>query len=462
MLESLGQSGQAWYTFLHWGNHTTMGKPVLRMTSRIPIIAAIVLVVLQIFSPAPPIMFSLVVIAGVLGLSYFWARQLATGVVLHRQRRYGWAQVGDIIEERFTMHNDGWVPLLWCQIRDMGDLPGYDASRALGLGARATTRWTTEGVCERRGVYTLGPVLISMGDPFGLFNVTLAHEYSEGFVVYPPIAAIPSIVEPRGMIRGSARANERSLEMTTDASSVRQYAPGDALKSIHWRSTARRSGLGVEQLYVKEFDLEPGGDLWIILDMDENVNAGEDLESTEEYGVTLAASLANNMLRANHAVGLITYADEPIVIPPQKGHQQLWELLRVLAGTHATSNVPMAELLNLFEPVLGRGMSAAIITPSCEAGWIKNLSLLLRHGIHPTGILLDASTFGGDGDVRAVRAALADLGVMSHTIGSSYRFTHITQKRQQRPTYKVLGTGRVVVAHEGEDSQWVTVGEGGD
>ncbi len=439
-----------------------MVKTHVKLCSRIPLFIAGGLLILQIFSPAPAIMFTLVVLVGTLAVSFVWARQLAGGLTLQRQRRYGWAQVGDIIEERFTLHNDAWVPVLWAEVRDFSDLPGYDASRAVGLGARYSTRWTTTGTCERRGVYTLGPVRVSTGDPFGIFDVSLEHEYSESFVVYPPIAALPPLIEPHGMARGAARANVRSQDMTTNASSVRQYVPGDALNRIHWRSTARRSTLEQEEIFVKEFDLEPSGDLWIILDMDSSVHVGEDLESTEEYAVTLAASVADQMLRENHAVGLVTYNSEPILIPPQKGHQQLWELLRVLAGAYATSPVGLDELFGMFEPVMGRGMSAVVITPSTDPMWIEGASQLLRRGIHPTGLLLDGQTFDrkrADGNMRGIISALADLGVVGHVIGKDFRFEHITQRRQQRPTYKTLGTGRVVVVDSGADTEWVSVGQ---
>ena len=58
---------------------------------------------------------------------------------------------------------------------------------------------------------------------------------------------------------------------------------------------------------VKEYDREPSGDLWICLDMDAAVQVGEGEESTEEYGVILAASSAAEWLRANRAVGLVAF-----------------------------------------------------------------------------------------------------------------------------------------------------------
>ncbi|HHX63726.1 MAG TPA: DUF58 domain-containing protein [Chloroflexi bacterium] len=436
-----------------------MVRTSIRLTSALPVVTMLVLLILHIFSPAPPAMFVLIVLLGVLGASYFWATQMARNVTVQRQRRYGWSQVGDVIEERFTMHNESILPVLWAEVRDFSDLPGYNASRGVGLSSRATTRWMTGGTCERRGIYRLGPLTIRMGDPFGLFDVRLIHDYTEEFVVYPPVVAMPHLVEPRGMARGSARANIRSADLTTNAASVRSYSPGDALNRIHWRSTARRSVPDHEQIFVKEFDLEPSGDLWIIVDLYGPAHAGEDMESTEEYAVVLAASVANQMLRDNHAVGLITHTDEPLIIPPQKGYQQLWELLRALADVHAVSEVPLDRLLHLAEPIIGRGMTALLITPSTDPRWIQGLPILLRHGIHPVGVLLDAASFGGQGEVVGIVSALADLGVPSRVIDRGYTFDRLIEKRRQKPEYRVLGTGRVVMTDPGEQAEWIPLGQ---
>ena len=443
-----------------------MDGSAIRLKSRLPLVMIVLLLFLQIFSPAPPILFVLLTLCGLMAVSYFWVKNLAPQLVIKRQRRYGWAQVGDVIEERFIMHNESWVPAIWAEVRDFSDLPGYQAGRAVGIGSQSTVRWTTEGRCSQRGIYTLGPLEVLVGDPFGLFEVRLTHNYSDSFVVYPPVASLPQLLEPHGLARGAARTNVRSLDMTTNASSVRNWVPGDALNRIHWRTTARRSIADQESIYVKEYDLEPSGDLWIIVDLASAVHVGEGAESTEEYAVILAASLANQMLRANHAVGMFLYCHEPIVIRPARGPQQLWELLRELAGAHAVCEASFGQVLDQVDPLVGRGISVSLITPSTDPEWIKGLTTLLRRGIHCTALLLDASSFDGQGpsvaNSQGVLGALADLGVAGHIIRQGFHFELLTQRRQQRPEYKVLGTGRVVVAKAGseEEAQWMPVGQG--
>ncbi len=432
----------------------------IRPSSVVPLVVAVVLLLFQIFSPAPPIMFVLIIITGMLGVSYAWVRITGSHVSILRHRRYGWAQVGDLVEERFSMRNSSFLPLLWVEVRDFSDLPGYSASRAVGLGAMDSMQWITSGVCERRGVYNLGPLEVSLGDPFGLFECTLRQDHRDTFVVYPAIVALPRLLDPRGFARGSGGTDVRSLELTTNASSVRHYVPGDALNRIHWPSTARRSAGGQEEIFVKEFDLEPSGDVWIILDMEEKVQLGEGDESTEECAVILAASLASQMLHADHGVGLVSHGKEPIVIPPQKGRRQLWELLRTLAGVHAVGQVSLDSVLRPMEPVIARGMSAAVITPSLDPEWIDALGALIHRGLYPTALLLDARAFGGDGDTQGIVRTLADLGVSGHVLGQGFRFEQLTRQRQKPPARGGPGARRLAAVGPGEKerAEWVSVG----
>ncbi len=435
-----------------------MLKSQIHVQSWLPIVLVAILLILQIFSPARAIMFLLVVLAGLVLVCYLWVRALGKGVSIVRKRRYGWAQVGDVLQERWVMHNDSRVPVLWAEIREYSDLVGYDASRAIGVRGRSSHAWTAQGVCQMRGIFTLGPLVVTMGDPFGFFRVELRDESTDTFVVYPMVVPLPALVQPRGMAQGNARSSVRSLNVTTNVATVRNYAPGDALKRIHWRSTAKRSLPGQENLFVKEFDLEPAGDVWIILDMDRRVHAGQGPRSTQEYAVNLAASLANQMLRANHAVGLATYNKEPVLISPQKGYQQLWELLQVLAGVYAVADFSLSELLRLCLPALSRNITVAVITPSSDAAWLHDLASLMAYGVHTSALLLDAASFGGTDGMLGMHGALADLGVESHIITSSFRFQPTAQPNAPEPEFRVLGDGRVVnVGPHGEDA-WVPVG----
>ena len=125
--------------------------------------------------------------------------------------------------------------------------------------------------------------------------------------------------------------------------------PGDTLRRIHWRTTARR-----EELYVKEYDNELAGDLWIVLDLHSVVQAGQGDLTTEEHGVTLAASLAAAMLRQNRAVGFLSEGAVATLLPLEGGETQLWRILRSLASARALGAAAGAPVVRL-APSSGAG-----------------------------------------------------------------------------------------------------------
>ncbi len=405
----------------------------------LPAVIAVVLLALQIVAPAPVLVYVLAVLAGAAAVAHHWARQMAENLTLDRDRRYGWAQVGDVIEERFTLHDNSWLPVLWAEIRDRSTLPGYTASRVTGVDAHTYTHWIIEGECRQRGIFSLGPIEIRTGDPFGLFTVTVEVGEETSFVVYPVIAALPQLDQPRGVAPGRVRVTRRSAEATPNATSVRPFVPGDTLRRIHWPTTARR-----DDLYVKEYDREPAGDLWIILDLGQAVQAGHGELSTEEYGVTLAASLADAMLRRNRAVGLLSDGAEYVMLRPETGETQLYRILRSLAGAQALGERPFGQVMVQAASVLGRGITATLITPSADPEWLAALVDLQQRGIDTNVLLLDPVSFGGQGNVEAMVGLLSERGVVARVVNQSFRFRPLVQRRQQRPTYKVLSTGRVI------------------
>jgi uncharacterized protein (DUF58 family) len=417
----------------------------LRRKSRLLPILLSFLVVLQILVPSRAWTLLLVTLAGTLAISYVWARQHGRHVRLTREQRYGWVHVGDLLEETFRLVNRSPVPILWIEVEDQSDLPGYDASTVRATGGDSALSWRAEGICTRRGLFTLGPWRARLSDPFGLFEVVHEFAHTQSILVYPPVVHLPTIQLPKGAATGTGRTSRRALELTTNAAGVRAYVHGDSLNRIHWRATAHR-----DELMVREFDLEPSGDLWIVLDLEEGVQAGEGEESTEEYGVILAASLADRMLRENRAVGLVAYGEDRTFLLPQRGKAFQWRILQALATVQAGGKWSLGRVLAEMDRNLGRGMTLTVITPNCDPAWLAALLPPMQRGIAPSVVLLDPVSFGREGNVPAFRGLLADLGVPSHVVAQGTPFRPlVTHERIGRPEYRVLsGTGRVIRVDE--------------
>lgn len=418
------------------------GAPQTRLQPRswFPLGVVVLLVLLQVLAPSRAWMIMLCGLGGMLLTAYLWARALGRAIRLRRRLRYGWAQVGETLEEEFTLHNGAWWRALWVEVDDHSTVPGYAIQQVLAVGGGETFRWRERALCRRRGVYSLGPWTVRMGDPFGLFGVTQHYEQVQTLVVVPPVQALSSVPLPRGVAVGRAAARQPALDITLNVSSTRRYMPGDPLRRIHWPSTARQ-----RRLICKEFAAEVSGDAWIVLDLDSAVQAGRDEESTAEYGVILAASLADQMLRLNRAVGLVVSGAETVTLMPRQGQGQRWEILQTLARVQPGKGPSLGTLLEEMRPLLGRRMTLAVITPAEDIAWVEALWPLLRRGVAPTAILLEAASFGRPAQSETLRATLSGLGIPTQVVGRGFLAPEVGPRPYGSWEFKSTPTGHVVV-----------------
>ncbi len=369
-------------------------------------------------------------IALVLILTFFWARMALSRVQLVRQTRARRAQVGSVLNENFTLRNRGFIRNMWLEVDDESDLPGHHASHIISnLSARAEYSWRIRTYCRERGRFRLGPITLTSGDPFGLFRIKYHLPATSNVVVYPKTVALRSFPLPIGMLPGGDALRRRTHYVTTNAAGVRDYAPGDPFNRIHWKSTARK-----DRLIVKEFELDPLADVWILLDLWSGTHYGDrrvpevDLEevellfkqripqfalppSTEEYAICAAASIAQFFLRRDRTLGFMAIGQRREVLQADRGERQLEKILETLAVLRAQGNVPFEELLYRETPALPRGSTLILISPSPAPKWAQVARHLKRSGVYVTAVVLDVKSFGGPPGIEDVIGELAASGI---------------------------------------------------
>ena len=380
-------------------------------------------------------------------ISIWWAWHMARSVRVRRESNISWVQVGDLLEEHFELTNPSPLPVIWVEVNDHGNVPGYNVNTVRAVGPRNSYRWSMQGDCRLRGEYQLGPWEAITGDPFGLFTVVQRSLESKTVLVYPPIAQRLPFGLPRGLATGRALTSHRSWAQTISAGSVRAYAPGDPRQHIHWRTTAR-----YDQLYTKEFDQETGGDIWLLLDLDRDVQVGQGERSTEEIGIIVVASIAALLLNTGRAVGLIVYGPQRRTVMPARGRGHLWELLHVLARVQASESRPLARVLEETGRALPNGATALVVTPSPDSAWVAGMARLQGRGIGAAAVLLDAASFGDGWDAdkfspqaEALRGMLADARMEAEIIHANTPLALRPATGQvRRWEFKVLGTGHAI------------------
>jgi uncharacterized protein (DUF58 family) len=426
----------------------------IRFKAPILVPIMLVLVFLQWREPSKVWMMMLVTVAGVWLLSWLWARSIYRNTTLTREMRFGWAQVGDRLEERFAIQNRGIFPLLCVEIKDHSTLPDYRAERMTSVDSGDTTRWSTAGVCSRRGVYLLGGTTARSADPFGLYSVSIHDPAQATLLVLPPVVPLPQFDIPAGGYLGEGRPRPRAPEQTVASAGVRAYQPGDPLKFIHWPTSARQGSL-----YSRTFDGAPAGDRWILLDLDSETQFGEGFNATQEHAIILAASLADREIKERQAVGMVASGEPFTFLPPQESPAQRWQILRALALT-APGSVPLAAVLERIRPQIGQRASLVIISASRSSAWLEPLAGLTRKGIVPTVLWLDAETFT---DQKLPGADLPSLlerqQVRCHVITPD-----LLNRPEMQPgqaglwEWNVSATGRATPVRKPDDFSWRRLG----
>ena len=366
-------------------------------------------------------------------LSGIWAWLSVRGLRLERQTRTPHTQVGHLAEEHFMVHNTSRLLKLWLEVCDHSDLPGHRASFVINrLGPGERYSWVVKTLCQQRGRFTLGPITLTGGDPFSLFDITRHLPATSPILVMPAALELGSFHLAEGRVGSGDAVRGRTHEITANIATVRDYVPGDAFKRIHWPSTARKS-----RIIVKEFELDPTAEVWLFLDLAEWAQAGpvgsipppeelplfrrrpyiwEPVPNTEEYGVILAASLARYFVRRNRAVGLVTYGPQRQWLKPVHGPRQLDRILELLALARAQGEVPLQRVLESEGVRLGRNGLACVITSAPERGWVAAARRLVRRGPLVVAFFVDPASFGGQVDVGGVFGALQASGLPAFTL----------------------------------------------
>ncbi len=141
--------------------------------------------------------------------------------------------------------------LMWRDLRPWGSMEAFLLPRLRSAGGHIprsgsarTLRY--ELVPPRRGVFTIGPLAVSISDPFDLAIGEVVVGDTDRLVVAPAVTSLPDTGLSILASDGPSLLVRRSIGGDDDVS-TREYRTGDALRRVHWRATARHGELMVRQ-----------------------------------------------------------------------------------------------------------------------------------------------------------------------------------------------------------------------
>jgi uncharacterized protein (DUF58 family) len=351
------------------------------------------------------------VIGGLVPVCFIWARASLRRLEVTVERAADRLQVGQRAEARVRISSGTFYPKLLLEVEDLTDMPGVLPRTVISLPAHGQRNWKLSLPCTRRGAFSLGPIRVSTGDPFGLFRFSRTYGASRPLLVLPLPEALPHFWAPPAQLPGEGTVRRRTHYVTPNAAAIRDYHPGDSFNRIHWPSTAR-----LNRLMVKTFEMDPTSDIFLLLDLDAAVQAGEGDDSTEEYGVRIAASLAAHFLEANRMLGLLAPGSDKLALEPARGAQHYHRILEALALARADGDTSLSRVLQDEERRFGRHTTLIVITPSVDEEWVAAMQALVQRSARAAVALIDPSSFGSADNALLPFSTLVASDILTYLV----------------------------------------------
>lgn len=331
------------------------------------------------------------------GVARAWGRMALRRVRYSRSLSETRAFEGEEIGLTVTLVNDKPLPLPWVEITDHlpeamealdvhtspSAAPGYLLfRRSTSLGWYERVSWTNRLRCSRRGFFRLGPAHLKSSDLFGVFVEEREVDEFVDITVYPRIYLLEDLGIPAHRPFGEHLGGRDLFADPTRIRALRDYRPGDPLRRIDWKASARRSSL-VARVY------EPAATRQVVIAL----NADTFEHNWEGYdpvvlerAVSVAGSVAVAMLDERFGVGLVSngsfpLADRPIVIPPGRGPAQATRILEALAAVQPLTLKPLTETLAAAGPSIPSGSTILAVTGLVTNAFLGSL-LRLRDAGH--------------------------------------------------------------------------------
>lgn len=355
------------------------------------LLAVVALLTRQVSLLVAPLLF-----LTVFAVALLWKRNAFQGVTYRRIFSPQRAFVGEVVEFTIEIDNRKWLPLGWLCVNDLipegltllneeghffSETSLNDLYEVFALRWHERLRRRYQIQCHTRGYFRLGPAHFVSGDIFGIFRTEARDLHPDWLIVYPKVYPLEALGLPATDPLGDFKYPQRIFEDPLRTVGVRDYKPGDSLRRVHWKATARRQRL---QSRIYEPAASPKLVLFLNIATLDQPWRGTIPEVLERL-ISVTASLANYAIEERYAVGVIVNSSVPnsshsIKVPPGRSPQQLTRILEALAATTPVATSSIETLLTEESPRLPLGATLVLVTAAVNESLGATLIHLSRAG----------------------------------------------------------------------------------
>lgn len=225
-----------------------------------------------------------------------------------------------------------------------------------------------------RGHYRMKECVITGGDFFGFIERKKVKALSDELLVYPTYQHLNHWPLGDGSFSGTIHVSHRRSDDVAAVRGVREYHRGDRLSQIHWRASARGTGLKT-----KEFEHQAMNQAVFFLDVEKR-KYQEQASDLFELAVKVTASLIAFANRNQYHYGLVYKQEERVSIAPAVSHPHFLRVFDQLARVMPEGNEPFSRILGREALEQSQGVTLMVVTPSLDKDLVGRLIALAQKG----------------------------------------------------------------------------------
>lgn len=180
--------------------------------------------------------------------------------------------------------------------------------------------------CARWGAFRVGRLYLRAHDAFGLFTQEAVIDRRVPLKVYPSEEHVRDLLRPleTQVFAGNHVARQKGEGI--EFADLRQFVPGDRIRHVNWRASARRG-----ELWINEHHAERNADVVLLLDSFAEARRGD--RSTLDPALRAAGTLAARYLQQKDRVGFVTFGGILNWLLPTTGVVQLYRIVDAMLDT---------------------------------------------------------------------------------------------------------------------------------
>ncbi|MCS6829731.1 MAG: DUF58 domain-containing protein [bacterium] len=324
-----------------------------------------------------------VAIAVVPLVSYAVGKRMLTGLSVRRETDdVVWD--GQPVRVRLRIHNLSNMPRYFLQAKDA--LPDGvqfvedDGVIPLAIPAGGVQEAEYRVLFQRRGKYRLGPMRLHATDPLGMFFFTHQLREQTEILVLPTPLLLPALDSVRGALYTAAGVHSAPVRGdSVEFLGIREYVPGDPLRRVDWKHSARHG-----DLFVRDFERFTQTEVCVLLDRSSQMGQ---IPNSFEIMVKAVSGVLHAAYASALPFKLVTGIAETDNQPAQCSSEQLYSLLYVLAEVTPQSDFAWLDVATMAIGDIAPGALLVLATAGADMRLLPLLDVCIRKQVQVVALL---------------------------------------------------------------------------